>query len=103
MRQEVHPVPYFREEEVRSITERLHQLGLSRCPVCNGEETLGIAKMPALVHIGDHHSQSDPPPADPSVNMLFLVMIECSMCGYTMFFNSERFSRKDEPILKLAE
>ncbi|HTA33492.1 MAG TPA: hypothetical protein VK721_08720 [Solirubrobacteraceae bacterium] len=37
---------------------------------------------------------------EPSGNVLFMVRVECQVCGHTMLFNSERFFTGDEPIIE---
>jgi hypothetical protein len=54
--------------------------------------------MPALVLCGGL-----PPKAskveDPDAQMDFMVRVECQLCGYTMFFNAEKFRDGDTPVL----
>ena len=88
---------WFREEALEEMRDRIGQLGLRTCPIC-GSESIGLPRWPAVVHVGGHFERSDP--QSPSVNILFMVMVECEMCGHTMFLNSERFHPGDVPTLE---
>jgi hypothetical protein len=74
------------------------QLGLKSCAVCDSERAYTICRRPALVSIG---GVPDPngPPADVDTDVLFVVMVECQICGHLLWFNSARFRTGDEPIL----
>jgi hypothetical protein len=94
-----HPAPVrFRQKIVRELRDHIARLGLRSCPVC-GSETLGISDYPVLVSFGGFPHEKTDPRHDPEANVWFAAKVECQVCGYMMFFNSERFHHGDEPVL----
>ncbi|MFI6625851.1 hypothetical protein [Streptomyces sp. NPDC050528] len=90
-------VARWRKKFLTEVTEKLVQLGLKSCPVCNSD-TLGAKSWPVMAEIGGLHSAKDMQ-SDEEQNVLFLVGVECSSCGHLMLFNSERFRTGDEGTL----
>lgn len=86
------------QQFLEEFDAHISQLGLESCAVCDSERAYVIHRQPALVSIG---GLSDPngPPADENTNVLFVVMVECQICGHLSWFNSARFRTDDEPIL----
>ena len=72
-------------------------MGLQECPVCHGREGLGLLPWPAIVSIGGHPWK---PLGEPHRgNELIFAIVRCESCGHAMFFDSEKFTRGDEPPL----
>jgi hypothetical protein len=80
------------------MRDRLSQLGLSTCKICESG-TLGVSDYPVIVSFGGWHHEKPDPRHDPEANVWFAVRVECDMCGHMMFFNSERYTTGDEPVL----
>jgi hypothetical protein len=79
----------WEEQALEEMRQRIVQLGLRQCAVC-ASETMGVDRLPVIFHIGgDDHTRRNVP-SDKDVNVLFMVKVECQMCGYAMLFNSER-------------
>jgi hypothetical protein len=38
-------------------------------------------------------------PPDPDRNVLFLIQVQCDLCGYVMLFNSEKLSAPPDRVL----
>jgi hypothetical protein len=89
----------WRKPALAGIAERLQQLGLRRCQVCNAEESLRVDRRPAMLDIGGFHHEGDDPRHDPEANVLFMVRVTCGLCGHTLLFDSEQFHHGNEPIL----
>ncbi|WP_405971689.1 hypothetical protein OG496_18860 [Streptomyces sp. NBC_00988] len=87
----------WRKKFLTEVTEKLVQLGLKSCPVCNSE-SLGAKPWPVMAEIGGLHSAKDIV-ADDDQNVLFLVGVECSACGHLLLFNSERFRTGNDATL----
>jgi hypothetical protein len=91
----------WRQGFIAEVSQALQQLGLRACPVCGSADALGIGRFPAFVLDGG------PPPnrddlslgEEHDYDLTFAVRIECTACGYLMFFNSSKFRTEDEPIL----
>ncbi len=81
------------------MSERIVQLGLNQCPICGGVESLRVLRVPAVLQIGGTEGTCRRDPADQDVNILFMVVVECAMCGYTMLFNSLRLFPNSSPSL----
>jgi hypothetical protein len=90
----------YRDEAFDEIAGKLNQLGLSSCTVCGSETGLHGDKRPVVLPIGQLPKPDGSVEREPSGNVLFMVRIECHVCGHTMLFNSERFFTGDEPILE---
>lgn len=86
----------FEENILSEITGRIGQLGLTNCPICDGE-SLYVDRRPSLLHIGGLDAERDA-----ESNVLSMVRIFCNLCGYTMLFDSERHHGPDEPALRLG-
>jgi hypothetical protein len=86
------------------VTQSLQQLGMKSCPVCGSADSLGIGRRPVLLLEGEFPPRLGnvslvPLEADPDRQVKFAVQIECSMCGYIMLFNAERYRTGDEQIM----
>ena len=60
------------------------------------------ARTSAPVGYGDalwHPARHGPPAQDPRGNVLFMVRVECEVCGNSLLFNSEKFFSGDTPTL----
>lgn len=91
----------FRDAPFREIAGKLNQLGLSSCPICGSDTALGADRRPVGLVVG----QTIPAPGvsvpkEKSGNILFMLRVECNLCGYSMLFNAERFFSGDEPIFE---
>lgn len=86
----------WRKTFLAEITEKVSQLGLTSCPVCRSE-TLFVNRWPVMMEIGALHNGKNE--GDEEHNILFMVGIECSVCGHVMLFNSERFRSGDTKVL----
>jgi hypothetical protein len=84
----------FRDE----VREKIGQLGLARCLVCASEE-LEVYNYPAVLPVAGF-AWEPPNRRDEESNVMFMVMIGCSACGHTMFFDSDRFRTGDEPTVQ---
>lgn len=76
------------------MTQRIIQLGLNQCPVCNGTDSMAAYRQPALIHVGALSTETDP-----NANVRFGVPILCRLCGHMLLFDSEQFSGGDEYTL----
>jgi hypothetical protein len=86
------------ETVLRDIDEKLAQLGLKACPVCESDTALRVDKRPAIVSVGGV-AWSDSAMNDSETTISYLVRVECGLCGYTLLFNSEQFITGDTPAL----
>ncbi|MDQ4491128.1 hypothetical protein RBS60_13070 [Sinomonas sp. ASV486] len=86
----------FRKTALQTMVLRVHELGLSTCPICKSNE-LQVARHPVLLHTGGMRHDSNQP-KDPDENVIFMVRIECPDCGYSLLFNAERFVKSSEKI-----
>lgn len=89
----------WRKAFLVEVKEKLAQLGLTNCAVCESEN-LTVHRFPCLALMGDF-----PPEIgnldDPEVTTEYLVRVECSVCGYVMLFNAERFrTGNDETLVR---
>jgi hypothetical protein len=84
------------------MTGRIAELGLNKCPICDGE-TIGIAERPAMLYIGGFLFEKDDPRRDPDANVVYAVDFTCQVCGYIMLFDSEKFHRGDAKILAFRD
>jgi hypothetical protein len=79
----------WRRTALDGMQQRIMQMGLETCPVCQSGQ-LGVLKYPSIESIGGFHREKSDPKHDPEANVLFLVHVECDMCGHVLLFNSER-------------
>jgi hypothetical protein len=87
----------WRKTFLVEIKEKLAQLGLMNCAVCESEH-LTVHRFPFLALMGNlppNISNLD----DPEVIVEYLVRVECGVCGYVMLFSAERFRAGDDEIL----
>jgi hypothetical protein len=80
------------------VTAHLVQLGLAKCPICDGE-VLGVNDKPVLLMVGGvgWPTAGLGGEKDPDANVEFMIQVECNLCGYNLLFNSERFRGGDMP------
>lgn len=91
----------FREEILREVTQRITQLGLTSCAVCDAQDSWQVDRRPVLLHVGGLKSRiEDPVQGDPDANVEFMVRVFCEVCGYTMLFDSAKHHGGDEPVLE---
>jgi hypothetical protein len=90
----------WRKKSLREMVDRLGQLGLTGpCSVC-GSETVSVLKRPIFLEMGGtFRMETRSGKKDPEANMLFMVMIRCSVCGHSQLFDSELLSGKDESVV----
>jgi hypothetical protein len=88
----------FSKRALQEMQERIVQMGLSGCPVCDSG-ALKVWRKPMMESIGDVYRDKDDPQRDPESNVLFMVHVECDACGHALYFNSERLIRSDVPHL----
>ena len=81
---------------MRSLSERLQQLGLECCPVCNSTQ-LEVDRRPAIVQLGaiEPLGQASSPDAD----IVYALRVVCTLCGHMLLFDSEQHHHGDEPVL----
>ena len=79
----------FQDHVLRQIGERIAQLGLTNCPVFQSE-TISIGRQPIIVNVGGVPGGAL---QDAKTNILFLIALNCELCGRVMMFNSETHSR----------
>ena len=93
----------FREEILSEITQRITQLGLTSCAICDAEDSWQVDRRPVYLHVGGLKSlEEDPVAGDPDTNVLFMVRVFCDVCGNTMLFDSEKYHGPNEPVLEEA-
>ncbi len=84
---------------LREMDEQLSRLGLKVCPVCESETALRVDTRPVILSVAGIAWAPPGPTHDGETNISYLVRVECSLCGYTLLFNSERFITGDTPSL----
>jgi len=96
----------WRKTFVAEVSAQLGNLGVKGCPVCDAStEALLVDRLPALLVRGEFpptmggRPLAVPLTEDPDRQMDFAIRVECGICGYLMFFNSERYRNGDEQIL----
>jgi hypothetical protein len=92
----------YAQARITEIAAKLTQLGLTACQVCGSETALRADHRPVVVSIGgvawpNHEGKVL---KEPSTNVLFMVRVECEVCGHSLMFNSEKFFSGDTPILE---
>lgn len=87
----------FDDDKLREVIQRITQLGLTACPICDAKESLQVDRRPAFLLVGGLD-----PEHDPDANGLFMVRIFCNLCGYTLLFDSEKHHGLDVPTIRLA-
>jgi ribosomal protein S27AE len=90
----------FGKRTIKEVIDRLDQLGLDKCPVCDGG--LVADHRPVIVTIGGLLHEEGDPRRDPEAELLFLIRLSCQLCGYTMLFDAEHHRRGDEPTMFLG-
>lgn len=67
------------------------------------EDARGVLTRPAFVEIGgSYRSERHTGTKDPEANVLFLVMVECDLCGHAQLFNPECLIGRSERILVIG-
>jgi hypothetical protein len=87
----------WRKTFLIEVKEKLAQLGLTNCAVCEAEH-LTVHRFPFLALMGNlppNISNLD----DAEVAIEYLVRVECEICGYVMLFSAERFRTGDDETL----
>jgi hypothetical protein len=91
----------FREEILREVTQRITQLGLTSCAICDATDSWQVDRRPVLLPVGGRTSRiEDPIAGDPDTDVVFIVRVFCEVCGYTMLFDSAKHHEEDEPVLE---
>jgi len=85
---------------LKEIDEELARLGLKSCAVCESDTALGVDMRPVVLSVGGACWADRGPMNDDETNISYLVRVECSLCGNTLLFNSERFITGATPALK---
>ena len=88
----------FRRKSLIEMQERISQLGMQSCRICDSGQVL-VHKRPGIVTFGGVHREREDPRWDPESNILYMVMTSCNLCGNTQFFDSERLLPGSEEIL----
>ncbi|MGA7418749.1 MAG: hypothetical protein WBW80_12200 [Acidimicrobiales bacterium] len=90
----------WRQTSLDAMVERLGQLGaIGSCKVC-GSGTMQVRTRPVEVEIGgSYRAEARTGEKDPEASVLFLVMVECDLCGHALFFNSPQLSGFDEKLI----
>jgi hypothetical protein len=91
----------WRESFLAEVSQSLRQLGLKACSVCGLVGSLSVGHLPVLLVDGSFPPRIDdyPPVGDCDGDLTFAVRIECTACGYLMFFNAQRLRTADEKII----
>jgi hypothetical protein len=89
----------FRKTALDEITARIAQLGLSRCPVCSATESMVADRRPVVIPLGGAPWMPDGQRGEPEVNILFLILLKCRLCGHVLLFDSEEFEGADARAL----
>ncbi len=87
----------WRKKSLDELTDRLVQLGLSSCPVCQSG-LMGVTRRPVVLSVGAMFREVEHR-TDPDCNVIFMVRVTCDVCGYAMLFDSEKFNGSDKPTL----
>lgn len=53
-------------------------------------------RRPGYLHVGDVARHRTDPEREPDAGLYFLVVVVCSLCGYTMLFDSDKFHTSKE-------
>ena len=70
-----------------------------RTAVCGSQDALEVWTGPAILYMGQPLAFQELRAREPDGQMLFMMVIECSTCGHTQLFNSDRFYTGDKDIL----
>lgn len=93
----------WRQSFIAEVSQALQQLGLRACPICGTAEALGIGRFPAFLVQGGLAPDGDRLPVDEDndndTDVTLAVRIECTVCGYLMLFNAQKYRTEDERIL----
>jgi hypothetical protein len=86
---------------IAEVSQALQQLGMRTCPICGSADALGIGRFPTfLVEGAPPPNRGDLPVGeDHDTDVTLAVRIECTVCGYLMLFNAEKYRSEDERIL----
>lgn len=90
---------HWRESVFHDITEKLVQLGLRQCQVCESATGLHANKLPVVLSVGGVEGSRF---QDAETNIIYMVHVECVVCGHSLLFNCERFITGDTPALEAA-
>jgi hypothetical protein len=72
------------------------QMGLESCPTCGSNSSLNLLPWPAIVHVGGSGAK---PAGQHGGNFLYMALVRCESCGYSMMFDSEKLTDKEQPPL----
>jgi hypothetical protein len=91
----------WRQKSLTQFTDRLVQLGLlGECSIC-GSGTKSVNRFPVILSIGGFHHEPGDPQHDPEANVLFMIAVNCSLCGNVQLFDSEHLSpSSDKNIIR---
>ena len=90
MNSEPHNYLWWRRHASERMAAIITQMGLRSCPVCSSESSLGLLPKPVLLADGGAFEDRT------EGNILFMAVVRCESCGYTMLFDSEKFTGSDE-------
>jgi len=82
---------------LKEMNDHLSRLGLKSCPICESDTALRVDTRPVVLSVAGAAWAQPGGMHDGETNVSFLVRVECSLCGYTLLFNSERFITGDTP------
>ena len=88
----------YTEEFIAEVAGHISRLGLTVCPICKTDASLNAWRLPVTLEVGGARHPPRDKRHDPDATTLFMVTVECNLCGHVMLFNSNRFRRGDEPI-----
>jgi hypothetical protein len=83
---------------IDAIRERIVALGINRCPVCDSGTTIGVDYRPVVVPVGGPSWAGGD--VDQHADLLYMVRLECDLCGLNLFFNVEKFYTGDAPAFR---
>jgi hypothetical protein len=68
--------------------------------VCDSDRALRVDTRPVVMSVGGAAWTDHPGMKDQDTNIDYLMRVECSLCGYTLLFNCERFITGNTPALE---
>lgn len=86
---------------ITEITGKLVQMGLEQCPICDSG-SLTVDSRPIVLPWGGAPWPTHTGVDDPDANILYMIHIQCELCGYSLLFNCEKFITGNTPALEPA-
>src|SRR4051794_700731 len=91
---DAHQYYWWMKDARETMASLVTQMGLTTCPVCDGA-SLQLLPWPSLIAVGGLPWREKGEPH--RGNLLFMALVRCELCGYSMSFDSERLTGKDQP------